>query len=284
MYLNIKKYFFYKSQLICFLALLLCSLFTSATRAQGDLVVFPKRLVFEGNSRIEQVNLVNIGKDSAVYNVSFVEFRMNDHGDFEEITVPDLGQEFATPYLRVYPRQVKLAANESQTVKVQLVNISKLQVGEYRSHLYFRAVKDGNSLIQDKVKESNTALSVKIDPIFGISIPSIIRKGVSTTVATISGLHYEDRSKLGFFINYNITRTGNMSVYGDITVSYLSSNKKLFEVAKIRGVGVYAPGGLRKNEIALLKPKGVTFKGGEFKITYTENDSDTIIAENKLIL
>ena len=284
MYLRIKNYFFYKTQLICFLALLFCSVFTDTIRAQGDLVVFPKRIVFEGNSRIEQVNLVNIGKDSAVYNMSFVDFRMNEHGNFEEIKVPDVGQEFATPYLRVYPRQVKLGPNESQTVKVQLINISKLQVGEYRSHLYFRAVKEGNSLDQYNVKESSTALSVKIDPVFGISIPSIIRKGVSTTVATISGLHYEDRSKLGFFMNYDITRTGNMSVYGDITVSYLSSNKKLFEVAKIKGIGVYAPGVLRKNEIALLKPKGVNFEGGEFKITYTENDSDTIIAENKLIL
>jgi hypothetical protein len=284
MYFYIKNFFLNSSQLNSFLLIYFCSISFNAIRAQGDLVVFPKRIVFESNSRIEQVNLVNIGKDSAVYNISFVDFRMTELGDFEKIIEPVLGQNFATPYLRVYPRQVKLAANESQIIKVQLINISKLQVGEYRSHLYFRAVKNLNTLGQKKIKENSTTLSVKIDPVFGISIPSIIRKGDSNTVVTISRLHYEDKNNLGFFINFDINRLGNMSVYGDITITYISSDKKSFEVAKIKGVGIYTPGILRKNEIALQKPKNINFKGGVFQIIYTENDSNTIIAENKLIL
>jgi P pilus assembly chaperone PapD len=50
--------------------------------AQGDLLIFPKRIVFEGRNRIEQVILSNTGKDSATYNISFVQYRMNDFGEF----------------------------------------------------------------------------------------------------------------------------------------------------------------------------------------------------------
>ena len=53
---------------------------------------------------------------------------------------PDSGQQFADKYLRFFPRRVTLAPNESQMVKLQMVKTNELQPGEYRSHLYFRAV------------------------------------------------------------------------------------------------------------------------------------------------
>ena len=47
--------------------------------AQGDLLIFPKRIVFEGRNRMEQITLANSGVDSATYNISFVEYRMKDN-------------------------------------------------------------------------------------------------------------------------------------------------------------------------------------------------------------
>ena len=167
--------------------------------------------------------------------MSFVEFRMTELGNFEEITVPDLGQQFATPYLRVYPRQVTLAPNESQTVKVQLINSNKLQDGEYRSHLYFRAIKSTKPLGQEGVDNDPAGLSVKIEAVFGISIANIIRKGVSDTSITLSGLHYENEKDLGPFLHFDINRVGNMSSYGDITVNYISPQNKSYEVGRIKG-------------------------------------------------
>jgi P pilus assembly chaperone PapD len=120
-------------------------LFNSAANAQGDLLIFPKRIVFDEGKRVKQLILSNIGKDTAIYNVSFLQYRMNENGGFKAITTPDVGQYFATPYLRVFPRKVTLAPNESQIVKVQLTKSTKLKEGEYRSHLYFRAKKKQQS-------------------------------------------------------------------------------------------------------------------------------------------
>lgn len=251
--------------------------------AQGNLVVFPKRLVFEEKNRIERINLINTGKDTAVYNVSFVEFRMTEQGGFEAITLPDLGQQFASPYLRVYPRKFALAPNASQTIKVQLINISTLQTGEYRSHLYFRAGTN-SKLGQEKNDQPTKALAIEIKTIFGISIPTIVRKGTSNTLITISKLKYEDKSELGCFLDFEINRVGNMSVYGDITINYITSENQWFEVAKVKGIGVYTPGSVRKNKIILKKPKGIDFKRGKLNITYTMNESSEIIAEANLDL
>jgi len=257
-------------------------LFISATSAQGDLLIFPKRIVFDGGKRVKQLILSNIGKDTAVYNVSFLQYRMNENGGFKAITAPDIGQYFATPYLRVFPRKVTLAPNESQIVKVQLTKSTKLKEGEYRSHLYFRAKKNNNPLGQKDREIDSTSISVKLEAVFGISIATIIKKGPSNTITTISNLFYEKDKELNHFINFNLNRTGNMSTYGDIHINYVSRNNTTVEVAKVKGVAVYTPGAVRKVKIQLKTPKGITFTGGTFKVVYTTNESKEILADAEI--
>jgi hypothetical protein len=254
----------------------------STTRAQGDLLIFPKRIVFDGGKRVKQLILSNIGKDTAVYNVSFLQYRMNVNGGFKAVTTPDVGQYFATPYLRVFPRKVTLAPNESQIVKVQLTKSKKLNEGEYRSHLYFRAKKNNNPLGQKEKLVDSTSISVKLEAVFGISIATIIKKGTSNTRTTISDLFYEKDKELNHFINFNLNRTGNMSTYGDIHINYVSLNNTIVEVAKVKGVAVYTPGEVRKVKIQLKTPKGITFYGGTFKVIYTANESKEILADAEL--
>lgn len=67
--------------------------------SQGDLLIHPNRIVFEDiNKRrnIQHLNLANTGQDSAIYNVSFINYRMLENGEFEYITDPDSGQFFAS--------------------------------------------------------------------------------------------------------------------------------------------------------------------------------------------
>ena len=108
--------------------------------AQGNLLITPRRVVFEGNKRSFDLNLANIGSDTATYSISIVQIRMKEDGGFETITQPDPGQQFADRFIRFFPRSVTLGPNESQVVKVQLTKTNELTPGEYRSHFYFRAV------------------------------------------------------------------------------------------------------------------------------------------------
>src|SRR4249920_2293167 len=73
----------------------LFSIFSTGIFAQGNLLIFPKRVVFEGGKKTEVITLSNTGKDTAKYSISFVQIRMNEDGSFENISQPDSGQMFA---------------------------------------------------------------------------------------------------------------------------------------------------------------------------------------------
>src|SRR5687768_16657957 len=88
-------------------AVLFTSIFSSFNAmAQGDLMVTPRRLVFENGKRSYDLNLANTGKDTATYAISFVQIRMNEDGSFENIKQADPSQMFADKYLRIFPRSV----------------------------------------------------------------------------------------------------------------------------------------------------------------------------------
>ena len=104
---------------ILVILLIVQSGFSLQILAQGDLLVTPSRVVFEGNKQKEQLNLLNMGQDTATYTISFVQRSMKEDGSFVTIEQPDSGQMFSDPYLRIFPRQVTLAPREPQVILVQ---------------------------------------------------------------------------------------------------------------------------------------------------------------------
>jgi hypothetical protein len=267
---------------IIFIAILLS--INTISFAQGDLLIFPKRILFEGRNRVEQITLVNSGKDVATYIISFLEYKMTESGEFVAITEPDSGQHFATPFLRVFPRRVDLGPGESQTVKVQVINADKMEEGEYRSHLYFRAEINDKPLGQDDEVKDPSSISVKLEAVFGISIATIIRKGTSNTIASLSNVEYYSDEESNSFLIFAINRNGNMSTYGDITIIYTTSNNIAYEVGKANGLAVYTPGTVRKVKMQLQKPEGINFSDGKFKVVFTQNESKKVLAEAELKL
>ena len=263
--------------------LIFCLFFGHSLLAQGNLVIHPKRIVFDGKKKIEKLVLSNTGKDSAVYNISFLEYKMTEQGALESIQVEEPGLRFASPYVRLYPRIVKLGPNESQILKVQLYNTDTISDGEYRSHLYFRAEQEKSALGSvNKARES--LVSVKIEAVFGISIACLIRKGEDITALSISDISYSKSKDQENSLAFKLNRTGNMSAYGDFVITYITPNGKLYEVGTVKGIGLYLPGTTRNMSIKLNAPNNVNFVGGSFKVVFTENESKRILAEAGLNL
>ena len=247
----------------------LCYLLATSLAAQGDLLLFPKRLVFEDGKKSEIINLTNIGKDTATYRISFSQIRMNEDGGFENIVEPDTGQLFAESLLRYYPRTVTLAPNESQVVKVQVKKTNGLPEGEYRSHLYFRADKTASPVDEKaRVDTSKTSVSVSLNALFGISIPTIVRIGNLTSGVTLSNLGFERNAQGAPTLKVQFNRSGNESVYGNVEVSYVSPEGAMTKVADVGGLAVYTPGKLRRATIVLKEPAGVDFSKGKLWVVY----------------
>jgi hypothetical protein len=239
--------------------------------AQGDLLITPSRVVFEGSKQKEEVNLVNTGKDTATYSISFVQYNMKEDGSFVLIEKPDSGQMFAEPFLRIFPRQVTLAPGEPQVIIVQFRRKPDMADGEYRSHLYFRSEKNYLPLgIKNKGKDT-TLVSIQLIPIFGMSIPVIIRTGIGKGISTLSNPKLETYQDTIQTLKFTLNRTGNISVYGDILVQYIPLQGKPYQVGTIAGIGVYTNLSRRNIAIRLKNISGKILSKGMLKIQYVSN-------------
>jgi P pilus assembly chaperone PapD len=237
--------------------------------SQGNLLITPRRAVFEGTKRSLDLNLANTGQDSATYSISLVQIRMKDDGGFETITEPDEGQRFADNFIRFFPRSVTLGPGEAQVVKVQLTKVNELTPGEYRSHFYFRAVPKVKPLGETEQAIDSTTISVKLIPIFGITIPVIIKVGESTAKITLSDLGFNMVNDTIPSLKMIFNRTGNMSVYGDLTVDHISTQGKITRVGIANGIAVYTPNTVRRFQFNLNKVPGVDFKTGTLRVIYS---------------
>ncbi len=252
--------------------------------AQGNLLVTPRRVVFDGVKKSEELNLANIGKDSATYVISFIQIRMRQDGSFEKITTPDPEQNFADKNLRYFPRTVTLAPGEAQSVKVQLTKTNNLAPGEYRSHLYFRAIPNGKPLGEPE-PETDSVLSVKLVPVFGISIPVIIRLGESNASVNISDVQFQIQKDSVQAVNITFNRTGNMSVYGDVAVDYISEQGKTTRVGNVKGLAVYTPNTTRQFHLLLDKVPGIDYHSGKLHVVYADQSAKAVkLAEQEVAL
>ncbi|MFV5696382.1 molecular chaperone [Flavobacterium sp. LB3P122] len=252
--------------------------------AQGDLMVFPKRIVFDGiQSRVQNVNLSNTGKDTTTYRLSYSQIKMDEDGKFNTIEEPEENQNFASPYLRYYPRTITLAPNESQVVKIQLIKTSELKEGEYRSHLYFRGVPK-TKLLENETTATDTlkpkSLDIQLTPVYGISIANIITIGPANTVVTLSNLALLASQDLYLDIN----RTGNQSAYGELNVNYISPEGISTNVGLIKGFAIYTPGNLRKTKIKLNTIPNIDFSKGKLQVIYFTLNQAAVYAESFLDL
>jgi hypothetical protein len=262
-------------------------LLLSATEsfAQGNLIIMPRRVVLDASKRTQELSLANTGSDTAKYLISVIHYRMTENGSFDLITEADSGQYFADKNFRFFPRSVILAPNEAQTLKVQTINTSELKPGEYRSHLYFRAIPNRRPS-GEKNTEAVAVLSIHLTPIFGVAIPVIIRKGLSTTAVTLHDPLLETNSAEVSQLKLSITRSGNMSIYGDIKINHISPQGKITQVGIVKGVAVYTPNTSRILKLNLDKNVNVDYHKGRLHILYTApSDAKSVkFAEAELAL
>ncbi|HNP21328.1 MAG TPA: hypothetical protein PKM63_00175 [Panacibacter sp.] len=253
--------------------------------AQGNLMITPRRVVFEGADKTQELNLANTGSDTARYLISLIEIRMKEDGTFEKIDVPDSGQHFASSFVRFFPKSVVLAPGEAQAVKVQVVKTGELNPGEYRSHIYFRAVPTETPLGNDAEKPAS-AISVRLTPVFGISIPVIIRVGEPQTEVSISNLYLENISDTVKAVHMVFNRNGNISTYGNVRIDYIPDQGKKTQVCEVKGIAVYTPTAKRMLRVNLVNTGSVDLHKGKLHVSYyTESgNKSSVMAEADLLL
>ncbi|MDH5178328.1 MAG: fimbria/pilus periplasmic chaperone [Gammaproteobacteria bacterium] len=237
------------------------------TDAAANLLISPTRVVFDKHTRTTSISVVNAGTETNTYRIEFVQRRMTTDGGFEPIKQAKPGEQFADQMIRYSPRQVTLQPGQSQAVRLMLRKPPNLADGEYRSHMLFRAIpKAAATSVQNQRKDDN-AISIQLTPIMGISIPVIVRHGqTGVTIGFDKLRYYPDNATVLF----DMQRSGNMSVYGDITILFTSKSGQSLVLKKINGLAVYSPNTHRRLSVQVNAPNGVKIEHGILTVQYHE--------------
>jgi P pilus assembly chaperone PapD len=268
------------------LSVLLISL--PASHAWAELMLYPTRIVFAGNQRAAQLELINNGSERATYRISLVNRRMNETGAFSEIDTPLPGEQFADDLLRYSPRQVTLEPGTGQAVRIMVRKPANLPTGEYRSHLLFAQQPEaqGSTSIEDRDPTAKNEIAIKLTTLVGVSIPVIVRHGNTDASVSLTHLELQQPSGGAPTLALQMERSGSQSVYGDLSVSLIPARGAEQVIARANGVAVYSPNLMRRASIALQRPNGQRLTDGALRVSYREQaeDGGELLAEAVLQL
>src|SRR5688572_22228449 len=161
----------------------LCAAVPAPLAAQGDLLIAPTRLILDGR-RGGEVLLSNVGSEEATYRVTLELRRMTPDGDLEQVdeTQANVSERAALEMVRYAPRRVILPPGEPQAIRISARPGAELPDGEYRVHMSFSALPKVRPV--DQAADSPAqGVSFNIIPVYGITMPIIIRKGALEVTA-----------------------------------------------------------------------------------------------------
>jgi P pilus assembly chaperone PapD len=257
----------------------LLALPSAAQAGVGDLLVAPTRIVLDGG-RGAEIILNNIGDEPATYRIS-VEFRrMTEAGDLVDVAAPSAADKLAEDMIVYAPRKVTLAPREPQAIRIAARPPQGLPDGEYRIHMLFRAIPPAIPVVQP-TGEQPKGLQFKLTPVYGVTIPVIVRLGNLQVKSSIENPQLETKDGKRS-VALELTRSGDRSTFGEVRV--LKAGVK-DPIAIQRAVAVYTEVGKRRVSV----PIDEKFTGdprGPVTIQYVEtfDDGSNTLAETKATL
>tara|TARA_R110000772_G_scaffold59179_8_gene134026 strand:+ start:1803 stop:2645 length:843 start_codon:yes stop_codon:yes gene_type:complete len=253
---------------------------TQAIQAAGDLLVAPTRIILDGQ-RGTEVILNNIGSETATYRISLELRRMTAEGRLTDVSSEEVNEleQAAKDMIRYAPRRVTLPPNQPQAIRLGVRAPKDLPDGEYRVHLLFRAIPKTTS-VAEQVQQGE-GFSIALTPIYGVTIPVIIRQGKLNATAAIANARIEQGDE-GKAFTFDLSRTGDRSTYGEIRVVKQGQDEPLLMV---RGIAVYPEITSRKVSLP-VPPEVAALLKGPLSIEYYEpkNVGGGLITKTDLVL
>ena len=183
----------------------------------GDLLVAPTRIILDGGRGAEVV-LNNIGDEPATYRVS-VEFRrMDSDGTLEDVANPTAADKAAADMIIYAPRRITLAPREPQAIRIAARPPQGLPDGEYRVHMLLRAIPPASPVVQPAAASETKGLRFQLTPIYGVTIPVIVRLGNLQATAGIANVHLDKTNDGAPTVDLDLTRSGSRSTFGEVRV------------------------------------------------------------------
>jgi len=283
----------YTTAILIFIFIII-SLSTINNSAAAEVMVTPTRLVLENNQRSAVVRLINTDDKEATYRITFSQKAMTEAGDIINVKIPEKREDrldnfFAQDLIRYSPRQVVLPPAQTQLIRLQIIKPAELKEGEYRVRLLFQEIPSALKTDSEGKDTKDNQPVIMLRPIYGVSIPVIIRHGQTWAEVELKELDLVKKDDKDV-LNFQFIRSGNRSVYGDIVVLYSNVNEKgeMIEktLAEVRGVAVYTDIEQRNYKVILNNTEDIDLKEGRLEIIYRRplSEGGAILARKQLEL
>jgi len=235
--------------------------------AQGDLLIAPTRLILDGR-RGGEVILSNIGTEEATYRIELELRRMTPEGELVPVEQAEANvtEKAALEMIRYAPRRVLLPPGEPQAIRISARPGTELPDGEYRVHMSFAAIPKVQAVAPADESVPEGGFAINLVPIYGITMPIIIRKGELEVAAGLANPRIEQGPDGAVFL-VDISRSGSASLYGDLLVYRQGANEPALVA---RGVGVYPEIESRHSAFA-LSPEQVEALRGPVRVEFRES-------------
>ena len=248
-----------------------------AQAGMGDLLVAPTRVVLNGR-RGTEVILNNIGDETATYRITVELRRMAPDGKLVDVELANDKEKAAQDMILYAPRRVTLPPNQPQAIRLSARAPEGLPDGEYRVHMLFRAVPPPRAQVAPQKVEG---VSFALTPIYGVTIPIIVRLGNLEAQAALSNVRkIEDGGRPA--IALDISRTGDRSTFGEVRILKAGVAKP---IAVANGVAVYTEVGERSVTVP-IDPEQLANASGQVTVQYIEptDTGPVTIAETSAVL
>ncbi len=251
--------------------------------AQGDLLVAPTRVILDG-SRGTEVILSNIGQQEATYRIGLELRRMTKEGKLEDVSREEANEieQAALGMIRYAPRRIKLAPGQPQAVRISARPGAELPDGEYRVHMSFKAIPQARPVTAENATTTAGGISIQLIPIYGVTIPVIVRKGRLEAIAAIQNPQITAGPGGQDVLTLDLARKGESSTYGEIRVMKQGQDEPIYLA---RGVAVYSELSERTVRMGLNAEQAAAMRG-PVRIEYRqmpEKGGDLIAAVDTVI-
>lgn len=242
----------------------------------ADINITPRRVIFEGNKRADAVFVFNQGTAEVTVDVALVDNAMLPSGEIVPLSrIAEKGPEAAAsaalvksakPLVLAAPSRLTLPPGQGRTIRLRASTPADAAAAEYRTHLTVTTVPPADSGLTAEQASAvqRGELVLRIQSIFGVSIPLIVRSGGVSATASFGPMRAgEAKGKPVFLVP--IRRAGAASLYGNIEVR---SGKTV--IGKVRGLGVYPEIAERLAEVPLDR---ALRKGETVTVTYFADEA-----------
>src|SRR5437764_5884125 len=111
---------------------------------------------------------------------------MTPDGQLANVADPTAQEKAAADMIVYAPRRVTLAPHEPQSIRIAARPPKGLPDGEYRVHLLFRAIPPATP-VAAQANEPVKGVHFQLTPVYGVTIPVIVRLGNLEASAGIDG-------------------------------------------------------------------------------------------------